>query len=122
MISRRGFGWFAFGWLALVFALLLGGCAGDPPAEPMTQRATPGAAPAVRGAPGTQPQPATGTGPCYEAGFRYGVCAAKNTADGSCDPASQAPIPPECQPRPETQQGIKDGLRSIQMKHRTPGS
>jgi hypothetical protein len=118
MISRRSFEWFA-----LVLALLLCACAGKPPVETARPKANP-AAPAAREAPSPQPrtQPATGTGPCYQAGYRYGVCAAKSTTDGSCDPASQTPIPPECQPRPETQQGIKDGLRSVHMKHRTPGS
>lgn len=105
--------------LILAITSLLGACAGDPPPKPMNPSATP-SAPKVRTAP--SPQPATGTGDCYQAGYRYGVCAAKSTTDGSCDPASQTPIPPECQPRPETQQGIKDGLRSIHMKHRTPGS
>ncbi len=116
MISRRRFGWFP-----MAFALLLAACAGEPPPEPMKPGAAP-SAPKVRTAPAPQPQPATGTGDCYQAGYRYGVCAAKSTTDGSCDPASQTPIPPECRPRPETQQGIKDGLRSIHMKHRTPGS
>jgi hypothetical protein len=96
--------------------ILLAGCGGAPGPAPQPPAAAPSQAPEVREAPA--PQPAAGRGACYEAGYRYGVCAAQDTSGGSCDPAVQAPIPPECQPRPETQQGIKDGLRSVHMKQR----
>jgi hypothetical protein len=94
---------------------LLMACSGPapPPAE------TGGTPPAASD---SRTTPAAGNIDCYQIGYRYGVCAAKNTHDGSCDPARQAPIPPECRPRSETQQGIKDGLRSIQMQYRRPGS
>lgn len=108
--------------IAAALLLLPAGCSGPEttPAKPGPAKNAAPAAPRIRTAPA--PQPATGTGDCYQAGFRYGVCAAKSTSGGSCDPATQAPIPPECRPRPETQQGIKDGLRSVQMRLRPPGS
>lgn len=94
--------------------MLLAACGGAPDPAPQPPAATPSPAAEVQPAPA--PQPATGRGPCYEAGYRYGVCAAQNTRGGSCDPAVQTPIPPACQPRPETKQGIKDGLRSVHMQ------
>ncbi|QTA80620.1 Uncharacterized protein dnl_29300 [Desulfonema limicola] len=51
---------------------------------------------------------------CYESGFQWGVCAAKNTEDRSCKPGEDAIIPENCMDDPQTQQGIKDGIRSIQ--------
>lgn len=62
--------------------------------------------------------PATGKGPCYQIGYQWGVCTAKNTADGSCDPQKDVQIPKKCNSRPETQQGIKDGLRDTQLRLR----
>lgn len=55
--------------------------------------------------------------PCYAVGFKWGVCTIKSTADGSCDPERDVVIPDECIDRPETQQGIKDGLRQTQMQY-----
>lgn len=103
----------ALGLLPLLL-ILLAACGGAPDPAPQPSAAPPSPAGEVQTAPA--PQPATGRGACYEAGYRYGVCAAQDTSGGSCDPAVQAPIPPECQPRPETQQGIKDGLRSVHMQ------
>ena len=51
---------------------------------------------------------------CYDIGYRWGVCAAKNTEDRSCKPGADAVITENCKDDPMTQQGIKDGVRSIQ--------
>ncbi|GBC62123.1 hypothetical protein DENIS_3086 [Desulfonema ishimotonii] len=59
---------------------------------------------------------ATGTSACYDYGYKWGVCTIMNTADGSCDPVTDTPIPGECRSRADTQQGIKDGLRATQMR------
>ena len=53
---------------------------------------------------------------CYQLGYRWGVCTAENTAGQSCDPRIDTPIPSQCMNRPETQQGIKDGLRATQRR------
>jgi hypothetical protein len=53
---------------------------------------------------------------CYQMGYRWGVCTAENTAGLSCNPQTDTPIPSQCMNRPETRQGIKDGLRATQMR------
>ncbi|MDM8535757.1 hypothetical protein QUF70_03295 [Desulfobacterales bacterium HSG17] len=51
---------------------------------------------------------------CYDIGFQWGVCAAKNTEDRSCIPGKDAAITENCLDAPMTQEGIKQGIRSIQ--------
>jgi len=51
---------------------------------------------------------------CYDRGFQWGVCAAKNTEDRSCSPGKNAAIPENCIDDPMTHQGIKEGIWSIQ--------
>jgi len=51
---------------------------------------------------------------CYDFGFSWGVCAAKNTEDRSCIPGKDAAIPENCIDDPKTQDGIKAGIKSIQ--------
>lgn len=53
---------------------------------------------------------------CYDMGYKWGVCAAKNTNDRSCTPGKDAVISENCMDEQITQQGIKDGIRSIQKK------
>jgi hypothetical protein len=58
----------------------------------------------------------SGNAICYQMGYRWGVCTAENTAGFHCNPETDAVIPSECMNRPETRQGIKDGLRATQSR------
>jgi len=76
------------------------------------------------GKPGSDPlhsrshaaEPAAGSRTnCYTYGYQWGICTARNTAGQACDPKKDAIIPDQCLNQPDTQQGIKDGLRKAQM-------
>ncbi len=98
-------------WIVLFVSAMFCSCAAATPSATGTAAETTTAP--VAGPAGTTAAPASGGTDCYNIGYRWGACAARNTADGSCDPEKEA-IPQECVSQPITQQGIKDGLRDVQ--------
>ncbi|MCG2759288.1 MAG: hypothetical protein L6263_12770 [Desulfobacteraceae bacterium] len=50
---------------------------------------------------------------CYELGYRFGKCAAKSMKGMICDPENDFVMPPRCRNKPETNEGMTAGLKSL---------
>jgi hypothetical protein len=70
--------------------------------------------------PATQSQPTNRKGECYDVGYQWGVCSARNTIDGSCNPETDVMIPEKCRNRNETQLGFRQGLYDVQTRVSKP--
>lgn len=50
---------------------------------------------------------------CYELGYRFGKCAAKSMKGIICDPENDFVMPPRCRNKPEIDEGMTAGLKSV---------
>jgi hypothetical protein len=48
---------------------------------------------------------------CYELGYKLGLCATKSMHGIECEPENDIIIPEECRFKPETEEGIKAGIK-----------
>jgi hypothetical protein len=50
---------------------------------------------------------------CWSLGYRYGKCVTRVSFDLKCQPQDDFVMPERCRGKPETQRGIKEGVREV---------